>query len=1104
MKTADDREEALFREALQQAKGPEREAFLNQACAGDQGLRARLEALLQAHESPDSFLEPPACDFRGGSAIPATQQCTVCSAPVTEKPGDKIGRYKIREKVGEGGCGVVYVADQEQPVRRRVALKVIKLGMDTQNVVARFEAERQALAMMDHPNIAKVLDAGATETGRPFFVMELVRGVRITDYCDQNNLSTEERLKLFVQVCHAIQHAHQKGVIHRDIKPSNILVMLADDLPVPKVIDFGIAKAIGERLTDKTVYTELHQFIGTPAYTSPEQAGMSGLDVDTRSDIYALGVLLYELLTGRTPFEPKELAQAAWDEILRCIREAEPPKPSTRLGRLEQGEQTTTAQRRATEAPKLIRSLRGDLDWIVMKCLEKNRTRRYATANELAADIECHLNHQLVSAAAPTLGYRTAKYVRRHRRVLATVGAFAVLLVSGTTVSVWQARRAGQAEQERASLRKVKWALDTALPEIERLLEKDDYTTAFKLVEEARPFIGDNARFQALSGRGESVISIETTPPGALVFLRDYSDLNPSWEPIGKSPLNQMKVPQGFKRWKIRMPEYESAEGAVLARFKPVELKVKLDKTGTIASGMVRIEGKKFKANLEWLDSQTLQVLNLSDFSFDRYEVTNRRFKEFVEASGYQKAEYWKHKFLKDGIELSWQAAIKLFVDQTGQPGPATWKDGDFPKGQGDYPVGGVSWYEAAAYAEFAGKRLPTVYHWSLAAGDLTHVDVGYIIPLSNFGGKGPAPVGTFQGMTSHGIYDMAGNVKEWCFNEAPQGYRVIAGGGWNEPEYMFINADKYPPFFREANFGFRCMKLLTYDGVWEQAGRSVLYGIPPVLGNRKPCSDEVFQAYKRVYDYSKSELQPRIDVPEDLSIYTRREKVSFNAAYGNERMIAYLYLPRMGKPPFQTVVYWPGRGALELHSIAGYGSADTFESHTKNGRAFVFPVLQGTFERMAPSEKQGKTTALEDGIMWVKDFERTIDYLETRPEFDTSKLAYEGLSWGGVWGGILPAIDTRIKVAVMFGGGLDLDLAPECSQVNFAPRIKIPILLQNGKYDGIFPVESRQKPFLGLFGTAEKDKHLRIYETGHAVWTKNEVRRDELDFLDKYLGPVE
>jgi len=1089
----------IFADALEKANAAERAAYLAQACGNDAQLRQRVEALLRAHEKAGGFLEEPA------AALPG--KTIVLSTPLTEKPGDHIGPYKLLQQIGEGGCGVVYMAEQEQPIRRRVALKVIKLGMDTKAVIARFEAERQALALMDHPNIAKVLDAGATNTGRPYFVMELVRGIKITDYCDQNNLSTEERLDLFVQICHAIQHAHQKGIIHRDIKPSNILVTVHDGKPLPKIIDFGIAKATsGQVLTDKTLFTAFEQFIGTPAYMSPEQAEMSTLDIDTRSDIYALGVLLYELLTGRTPFDQEELVAAGLSEMRRIIREREPVRPSTRISTLEAADQTTVARRRHAEPPQLIHVVRGDLDWIVMKCLEKNRTRRYATANELARDIECHSNHQPVSAAAPTLRYRTAKYVRRHRRVLATAGALVLMAVLGTTLSVWQARRAGEAEQERGHLQNVRWALETALPEIEQLLEKDDYSGAFKLVEQARPFVADNLRFQALSARVVGVISVETTPPGAQVFIRDYRDLNPEWKPIGKSPLNEIKVPQGFQRWKITMPEYECAEGTLLllASSKPVELKVKLDKLGTIAPGMVRIQGQKFKANLGWLDSQTLPVLNLSDYLLDRYEVTNLRFKEFVEAGGYEKPEYWKHKFVKDGIELSWEAAMKMFVDQTGRPGPATWKNGEFPKGQEDYPVGGVSWYEAAAYAEFAGKRLPTVYHWSLAAGDRSYVDVGYIIPLSNFGGKGPAPVGTFQGMTSHGVYDMAGNVKEWCFNEAPEGYRVIAGGGWNEPTYMFGIADKYPPFFREATFGFRCMKLLTDDGVWEQAACSVQYRPPPVLGDQKPCSDEVFQAYKRLYDYNKSELQPTIESEENISLYTRREKVSFNAAYGNERMIAYLYIPRTGKPPFQTVVYFPGDDAWQLHSVTEYGSTDMFDSHTKTGRAFVFPVLQGTFERMTPPEQQGRITAVEKWIMRAKDFRRTIDYLETRPEeFDINKLAYEGLSRGGIWGGILPAVDTRIKVAVIISGGLYLDFPPEYSQVNFAPRIKIPILIQDGKYDSIFPVESNQKPFLKLFGTVEQDKQLRNYETGHAVWLKNEVRKDELDFLDKYLGPV-
>jgi eukaryotic-like serine/threonine-protein kinase len=352
----------------------------------------------------------------------------------TEAAGDRIHHYKLLQKLGEGGCGIVYLAEQEEPVRRRVALKVIKLGMDTKAVVARFAAERQALAMMDHPNIAKVFDAGTTEAGRPFFVMELVRGVKITDYCDQHNLSTRARLDLFIAVCHAIQHAHQKGIIHRDIKPSNLLVSENDGpsgAGCPKVIDFGIAKATQGRLTDQTLFTAFEQFIGTPIYMSPEQAEMSGLDIDTRSDIYSLGVLLYELLTGRTPFDPKTLAAAGLDEIRRIIREVEPPRPSARLITLTDADRSTVAKLRSSAPAQLSTLLRGDLDWIVMRCLEKNRTRRYETASGLAMDLERHLRNETVAACPPSTAYIMGKLMRRHKFGFAAAGAIAAALVVG-------------------------------------------------------------------------------------------------------------------------------------------------------------------------------------------------------------------------------------------------------------------------------------------------------------------------------------------------------------------------------------------------------------------------------------------------------------------------------------------------------------------------------------------------------------------------------------------------------------------------------------------------------------------------------------------------
>ncbi len=477
-------EEALFAAALEKPTPAERAAFLDTECGADVGLRQRLEELLAAHEQAPGILDR-AADDQFALQVQGLEQA-IDSQPLAEGPGDCIGPYKLKEQIGEGGFGLVFVAEQQQPMRRKVALKIIKPGMDSREVIARFEAERQALAMMDHPNIAKVFDAGTIEPppprpspikgegaaspqpslikgegaasplppgggglgwgfGRPFFVMELVRGVAITDYCDQQQLTTRERLDLFISVCHAVQHAHQKGIIHRDLKPSNLLVTLHDTKPVVKVIDFGVAKALNQRLTEHSIYTRFAQMIGTPLYMSPEQAELSGLDIDTRADIYSLGVVLYELLTGTTPFDKERMKTASFDEIRRIIREEEPPKPSTRISTLGQAATTVSAQRKS-DPKRLSQSLRGELDWIVMKALEKDRTRRYETASAFARDVQRYLADEPVEACPPSTAYRLKKFARKYKKTLATGVAFVALLIAGVIVAAWLAVRATLAE----------------------------------------------------------------------------------------------------------------------------------------------------------------------------------------------------------------------------------------------------------------------------------------------------------------------------------------------------------------------------------------------------------------------------------------------------------------------------------------------------------------------------------------------------------------------------------------------------------------------------------------------------------------------------------
>ena len=667
----------------------------------------------------------------------------------------------------------------------------------------------------------------------------------------------------------------------------------------------------------------------------------------------------------------------------------------------------------------------------------------------------------------------------------------------------------------------INWAKNEVLPQVEELVEMSwrDYTEAYNLAKKAEPFIPKNEKLQELIQLSSFKIDINTEPEGASIFLKEYQNPELEWKYLGETPLESYEVPKGFFRWMISKEGYDTVfavepsfafgEFGKLDKFSimaPSKFFRKMDKTGTIPDRMTRIPGGMTSMGM------------FSDFFIDRYEVTNKNYKRFVDNGGYVKSEYWKELLKLNNTPISWKDAMSRFTDKTGRPGPATWIAGDYPKGKGDHPVGGISWYEAAAYAKYFDKALPTKNHWGLARGENTFITTfpqfgGFALfaPFSNFNNEGSVPVGSLPGVTNYGAYDLAGNVREWCWNDTDYG-KLLRGGAWNNNTYSYGSLRQAPAFDRDESNGFRCViypeidsiPKMAFDPLPEDEFLELKYDLNQV-------SDEIFEVYRDFYDYDRSSLDHEVLSHEEDEKDWILEKVAFNTAYGAERMQGYLFLPKNASPPFQVVVYVPGSASFWTSSsenIETYYEFPIFlDFIVKTGRAVFYPIYKGTFERQDPSFSLihgGKDShEFTEGISQVvKDFRRSIDYLESRYDIDASKIAYYGMSWGPMYGPIFAAVEDRIKTNVYVSGGLGPNVRPEAHPVNFLSRVTQPTLMINGRYDSIFAFETRIKTMFDLLGTPDEHKKLVVFDTDH-IPPRNEMIKEILLWLDKYLAPV-
>ena len=976
--------------------------------------------------------------------------------------------YAVERELGRGGMATVYLA-LDRKHHRRVAVKVLHPELAAAVGSERFLREINIEANLQHPHIIPLLDSGEAD-GLLFYVMPFVEGESLRQRLSrQRRLDVADAMRYWRDVVDGIAHAHRQHVVHRDIKPENVLIAERH----ASVVDFGVGKALGGTDTSEAL-TKLGVVVGTPIYMAPEQA-MAGQVADYRADIYALGILAYEMLCGHPPF-------ATLTPAAQLVTKATAPPPDVRA-----------------ERPDVPAEVAG----LVQRCLEPDPKHRWQSADELLAALES-IATPGSGSASPRLGGMTRRGQRTRIAVAATV-ILVVFAVSAMTLS---------------RSREQTWARDVGLPQLRRMSAASYVGTspsdsAFVVGLRVRAALAGNTEVDSLWRSVSAKATLHTRPEGARVFWTAYRGDTSGWRYVGTTPIDSVPLPAGRTSAAVLL-KFERAgfRTAVrpLATERAAKLPTVLESVGSPDSDMVRVRGGT--AVVPSVSHPGGDTVDYSDFLIDRYEVTNRRFKAFVAAGGYQRQELWDLPFRDEaGVEHAWDDVIRTLRDKTDRPGPASWEAGNIPAGKEDFPVSGISWYEASAFARFERKQLPSIYHWRRAAQVTTGL---WIVPESNMESASMAPAGAFKGMTPFGAFDMAGNAREWCSNPAG-GRRYVLGGSFHEAGYIFGESHTADPLDRSEGNGVRLMRVLPPDtsrAVWRALSVNAPRGFRDYARER-PVSDAVFRTFLPLFDYDKTPLNARILKTDSADARFVTQTIEFDAPYGQERMRAFLYLPRNAAPPYRTVVFFPGSTALDLRSSAG-AQLLIPDFIVTTGRAVLFPMYKDTYERKMESVSYavdpvynmsggllGPNTYRDHTIMQVKDLRRAVDYLFTRPDVDSSSLAYLGVSWGGRMAAINLSVEKRFKAAVLHLPGLMFaPRRPEVDELNYLPHVTLPTLILSGRFDNTFPFESAAMPFVRMLGVPPALKRHQVYPTHHYL-PRDEMIRETLDWLDAYQGKV-